>query len=352
MFFRRFGPILIGLMLFFLTILGMKPLTEFAANHLWLNRPGMVETLGMKEHSEVMLGSLVQAKALSTPDILPFYGSSELGTGFEFNPVNVFNYRQDGFKPFIVGRGSVQSLVNLLNLAGEDNLQGRKIVFTFSPDWFSERKGLTNDFLAMNSSPLHIYQAMLNPSLSPELKSRIAQRILEIPEVLKDDPLLKDYLQAYITPGYWSKMKAIGYWPLAQIECAGLEIQDAINVKYVVAETKSKKNAEAQASSEKLNLPWDTIVKQSEQRGKTLITNNLNLLDTLYAKHTGPGKKGSWSKLKFYPSKEYDDFDLMLKILQQKKARPLFVLIPVNGPWADYAGLPSQERQEYYQRIR
>ena len=49
---------------------------------------------------------------------------------------------------------------------------------------------------------------------------------------------------------------------------------------------------------------------------------------------------------------EYDDFDLMLRILQQKGAKPLFVLIPANGRWADYAGFSPQERKDYYFRIR
>ena len=350
MFFRRFGPMLIGLAFFYLTILGMKPLTAYVSDHLWLNQPGTIEAIGRKAHTEVMLGNLLQAKALVTPDILPFYGSSELETGFEFNPMNVFSHRHAGFTPFIVGRGSVQSLVNLLNLAGQENLQGRKLIFTFSPDWFAQRKGLDNDRLAMNSSPLHIYQTMLSPSLAPELKREIAQRILEIPGVLNEDPFLQNYLQAYITPGNWSQMKVLSYRPQAEIECAALEIQDALKVRDLIQEARSQEVKPV--PPDKIEIPWDTLVKQSEQRGKALISNNLNILDTLYPKQVKPGAQGSWSKLKLYPSKEYDDFDLMLRVLQQKGVKPLFVLIPANGQWADYAGFPPQERKDYYQRIR
>lgn len=355
MFFRRFGPMLIGLLFFYGTILGMKPLIEYTSNFLWLKQPGMIEAIGMKARSEVMLGSLLQTKALVTPDVLPFYGSSELGTGFEFNPTNVFSHRHAGFTPFIIGRGSVQSFVNLLNLAGQENLRGRKMIFTFSPDWFAERKGLDNEHLAMNSSPLHIYQVMLTPDLSAELKREIAQRILEIPEVLKDDPFLQNYLQTYITPGLWSKMKVLADWPQAETECAALELQDAINVRYVVNEVKSQEAVpvfQKSKQAEPYDDTWDKLLTQSEQRGKGLITNNLNILDSLYAKHTELGTKGSWSKLKLYPSKEYQDFDLMLRVLQQKGAKPLFVLIPANGRWADYAGFNPQERKDYYRRIR
>lgn len=357
MFVRRFGPITIGLILFFLTILGMKPITEYVSNILWLKQPGIIEAIGLKARSEVLLGNLLQAKALDTPDVLPLYGSSELGTGFEFNPTHVFAHRQSGFTPFIIGRGSVQSLVNLLNLAGQDRLQGRKLVFTFSPDWFSERKGLANDRLAMNSSPLHIYQTMLDSNLPPELKREIAQRILEIPEVLQDDPFLHNYLQTYIAQGSWAIITRLCYLPQAEIECAALEIQDAVKIRDVVYDVKSEDaipvfNNKNKAKQAGLDDSWDKLLKQSEQRGKALISNNLNILDTLYPKHTEPGSKESWSKLKLYPSKEYEDFDLMLRVLQQKGAKPLFVLIPANGRWADYAGFSQQERKDYYQRIR
>ncbi|AHF08684.1 D-alanyl-lipoteichoic acid biosynthesis protein DltD [Desulfitobacterium metallireducens] len=350
MFIRRFGPILLGFLLFGLTLVGMKPLTEYVCNQLWLNHPGTIEAVGRRAYDEVMLGNVLQAKALATPEVLPFYGSSELGTGFEFNPSTLFNQRDEGFKPFIIGRGSVQSLVNILNLAGQDHLQGRKMVFTFSPDWFAERHGLENDRLAMNSSPLHIYQTMLSPSLPAELKREIAQRILDIPQVLQDDPFLEQYLQAYKAPGMFSQIKRIAYWPQAEIECAALEVQDALKIRYLLNVV--KEHPSIPVSPEIANQPWNTVIKKSEQRGKALISNKLNILDSLYEKTTKPETKKAWSILKLYPSKEYDDFDLMLRVLQQKGVKPLFVLIPANGLWADYAGFSPQERQDYYQRMR
>lgn len=349
-FFRRFSPMLVGLALFFLTILGMKSMTEFISDHLWLNQPGMIEDIGRRVHWEILLGNILQSKALATTDIVPFYGSSELETGFEFNPTNVFRRSQTGFVPFIIGRGSVQSLVNILNLASQEHLQGRKLILSFSPDWFAERNGLENNSLAMNSSTLHIYQMMLSPSFPPDLKRDVAERILEIPEVMKDDPLLQRYLQAYTTSGYWAKMKLLGYWPAAEIQCAALEVQDVLSVRDLVK--KIKPHEFLQTAKEKSEVSWNTLLKRSELRGESLISNDLNILDTLYSKYTKPGMKGSWSRLKLYPSEEYNDFNLMLRVLKEKGAKPLFVLIPANGRWADYAGFSPQERKDYYRRIR
>lgn len=329
----------------------MRPITEFIGNYLWLNQSGIIENIGDSEHWEILLGDILQSKALATKDIVPFYGSSELKTGFEFNPTNVFHYHQTDFVPFKIGRGSVQSLVNILNLAGQDNLQGKKIILTFSPDWFAEREGIDNNHLAMNTSTLHIYQMLLNPSFPSGLKREVAQRILELPEVIKNDSILQNYLEAYTSYGYLAEIKALKYWPVAEIKCAALEIQDLLSVRDLVKNIKSDRSF-LKAADKKPKLSWNSLLKHSEQRGKSLITNNYNILDTLYPKYNKLGVKDSWSKLKLYPSKEYDDFDLMLRILKEKGAQPLFVIIPSNGRWADYSGFSAKERKDYYRRIR
>lgn len=51
-------------------------------------------------------------------------------------------------------------------------------------------------------------------------------------------------------------------------------------------------------------------------------------------------------------SLEYDDFQLMLDILKEAGAKPLFVIIPVNGAYYDYTGFPQKGRQDYYNRIK
>ena len=51
-------------------------------------------------------------------------------------------------------------------------------------------------------------------------------------------------------------------------------------------------------------------------------------------------------------SLEYDDFQIMLDILKESEAEPLFVVIPVNGAYYDYTGFPEKGRQDYYTRIK
>lgn len=122
---RRFVPMVIGILLFALTIVFMRPLTESIVNEVLLKEQRSIEVIGLNPEPEVLYGSILQTKAIRSKGVVPFYGSSELGTGFEFNPTKVFADKPTGFTPFIVGRGSVQSLVNVLNLASQEGLKGK-----------------------------------------------------------------------------------------------------------------------------------------------------------------------------------------------------------------------------------
>lgn len=348
---RRFGPMVIGVVIFALTIVFMRPLTESIVDQMWLKDSENIEAIGLNPEPEVLYGSILQAKAIRTEGVVPFYGSSELGTGFEFNPTKVFANKPTGFTPFIVGRGSVQSLVNVLNLASQDGLRGKKLVFTFSPDWFAAKNGLTSERLAMNSSALHVYQIILDPRLPQDLKKEIAQRVLEVPDVIKDYPDLKLLLETYLSQDWGSTVKKVGLWPLAEVKLAALEIQDARKV-HPLLEKALQKDKDPSESPPGTRVVWDKLLDRSVLRGHNLITNDLNILDSSYALHTESRKKESWKNLKLYPSKEYQDFELLLRILEDKGAEPLFVLIPANGRWADYAEFPLSERQDYYQRVR
>ncbi|MRQ35814.1 D-alanyl-lipoteichoic acid biosynthesis protein DltD, partial [Bacillus anthracis] len=51
-------------------------------------------------------------------------------------------------------------------------------------------------------------------------------------------------------------------------------------------------------------------------------------------------------------SPEYDDLQIVLNIFKEKNVKPLFISVPVNGPWYDYAGFPKERREVYYKKVR
>lgn len=350
---KRLAPMLIAFILFWLTILYMGELTQTVADHFWLT-PGVIETVGLvpPKDQEVLLGSIFQRKAMKTRGVLPIYGSSELGTGHDFNPTRVFANRPTRFTPFIIGRGSCQTLVHILNIAPQNDINDRKIIITFSPDWFEDLHGLPNDKLFMNSSPLKVYDVLFNPDLSRQLKNRITKRILDLPQVASEDYLLKEYLAANLSSDWKSPIKRLFLYPPARLEYASLQIQDARKVKKSISELDQRMVTELAFPTPDQPINWENLNKQAVTKAQSAMQNNLNIADNLYAQSVRPDIKDSQKDVKtLTPSVEYDDLKLMLDLLREKHINALFVMIPYNGLFRDYTGLPLGIRQAYYEKI-
>lgn len=61
--------------------------------------------------------------------------------------------------------------------------------------------------------------------------------------------------------------------------------------------------------------------------------------------------KGSRKNEDYTVSPEYEDFQLVIDILKDAGAKPLFISIPVNGYWYDYNEYPQERRQKYYEKM-
>ena len=344
---------LIAFILFCLTIRYTGEITQIVADHFWLT-PGVIETVGLvpPEDQGVLLGSIFQHKAMETGDVLPIYGSSELGTGHEFNPTHVFANRPTRFTPFIIGRGSCQNLVHVLNIAAQNDINDKKIVITFSPDWFEDLQGLNNDRLSMNSSPLKVYDVLFNPDLSEPLKARIAKRISDLPQVASDDYLLQAYLADSLGSDWKSSLKRLFLCPLARLEYASLQLQDARSVKRSTSELDRRMVTELASSTPDQPINWLQLDQQAVTEARTKMQNNLDIADNLYSQYLKPDIKDSQKGIRnLTPSVEYDDLVLMLDLLHEKNVNALFVMIPYNGLFRDYTGLSAPIRQAYYDKI-
>ncbi|TGE32983.1 D-alanyl-lipoteichoic acid biosynthesis protein DltD [Desulfosporosinus sp. Sb-LF] len=348
---KRLGPMVIAFIIFWLTILYTGAITQDIADYFWLT-PGVIEAAGLAPPQEVLLGSIFQHKAMKTGDVLPMYGSSELGTGYDFNPTRVFANRPTDFTPFIIGRGSCQTLVHILNIAAQNDIKEKKIVITFSPDWFGNLQGIPNDKFSDNSSPLKVYDVLFNPDLSPKLKNRIVKRILDLPQVAKDDYLLKEYLTTYKSSDWKSLMTRLFLWPQVRLEYASMQIQDARNVKIASSKLDRRIVTKLASPTSDQAVNWEKIKEQAVTLAKTKMKNDFNIEDDLYAKNVKPATKGYQKGAnKLNDSVEYDDLKLMLELLKEKHVRPLFVMIPHNGLFRDYTGLSLDIRKTYYQKV-
>ncbi|WHY88321.1 D-alanyl-lipoteichoic acid biosynthesis protein DltD [Neobacillus novalis] len=293
-------------------------------------------------------GKYVQQKMLEDNQFLPIYGSSELARLDRFHPANYFKETGADFTPFLVGRGGTESLIHFLNFSEHtDQLKGKKIVFVLSPQWF-QPNGTDDSHFAPNYSSLQGYDLAFNKKVNPAVKKMAIKRLLTFSPI-KNDPMLSIIFKAEITNDPWTKRGAAIVRPFAS---AYRDLMEKKDLYYTLAGG-STRNREINPQVD--HLSWEQLAAQAEQVGKRKSTNNSFYVSNYQynkIKKMAPSLKDKKGKASYGKSPEYDDFQLVLNLLKESGAQPLFISVPVNGNWYDYTGFPKNGRTSYYERIK
>ncbi len=307
-----------------------------------------VEEAKIEMNPLMFQGEYLQSRMLEDKKTMPIYGSSELEHTDPFYPYNYTKANKTPYTTFMVGRGGSQSITHFLDFAEQEkNLKGKKILFIISPQWFTD-VGMDDFHFSPNYSMLHAYDLAFNHEMNPKLKERAMRRLLQFDTVKRDHLLVSMYkyeLAKGKKPLLGRLNMAMGYINLAILEKKDLY--------YSLINEKNRK-LHAKPSLIK-NKTFEQQVNNAEAYGKKRITNNnLDVADSYYNRNIAPNYK----KLKnfrkdvdYSKSPEYEDFQLVIDVLKDAGAKPLFISIPMNGKWYDYAGYPKERRQAYYNKI-
>jgi D-alanine transfer protein len=293
-------------------------------------------------------GKYIQQKMLDDSRYLPIYGSSELARLDRFHPSNYFQEVHEDFTPFLIGRGGTESLIHFLNFSEHINqLKDKKIVFVLSPQWFNPQ-GADESHFVPNYSSLQVYDFDFNQQIDPEVKKQAIKRLLTYSSV-KNDPILSTLYKAEVTNDPWTKREASALRPVALVYRHLLEKKD---LYYSLAGGFSRHR---DLTPKVRNKSWNELAQEADQYGAKRATNNhFYISNSQYNKIKGflPSLKNKDIKRSYGESKEYGDFQLVLDVLKQSGAKPLFISVPVNGHYYDYTGFPKEGRAAYYSRIK
>jgi D-alanine transfer protein len=354
--FRRISPSLVALLLCVLTILYGGTASQWIVEKVFF-KPQTLETLAAAQKPEVFQGTAIQKIALKREESFPVYGSSEFSSWSIFHPSTFFSGGPTGFYPFLIGRGGHQDFIHALNIAAQDDtLKGKKVAIVLSPQWFTP-EGLSTGYFNGNFSPLHTYKFLFNPNLTPETKKQIAKRLLDYEKSFENYPTLVNLLKTYGQEDREAKLTYYLNLPVARVELTALEIKDSLKSILYLRELNQKvaEKPSAPLYSRQLDT-WENNFKSATQQGQAAVTNNsFGILDdyyNTYIKESVGSLRYSSAGAKTYPSPEYGDLGLLLKVLKEQEVQPLFIIIPVNGSWYDYTGFPRNERTGYYTRVK
>ncbi|MCY8858193.1 D-alanyl-lipoteichoic acid biosynthesis protein DltD [Bacillus atrophaeus] len=336
---RFFGPIILAFILF---------VGAIAVPASWLTRfipDKRVEESATALNPNMFQGLYLQNKMLEEQKYLPIYGSSELSRLDKFHPSNYFEVNNQGFTPYLIGKGGSQSLIHAINFAAHaDQLKGKKLVFIVSPQWFTKH-GSDEQHFAPNYSALQGLDLAFNDTIDPAVKKQMMKRMLHY-KAVTNDAVLSELYQAMLEGQTWKvnllKPAAKSYYSLLQKK----------DLYYSMAESEGPKRHVSESVKDK---PWSVLKQEADKMGEDHSRSNVfHIDDPSYRKlkHKVPKFKNRNKHRTYAKSPEFGDFELMLDILKDAGAEPMFVSIPVNGKWYDYTGFPKNGRTDYYKKVK
>lgn len=309
-----------------------------------------IEDASISLQPSMFEGMAIQTKMLEDNKYLPIYGSSELSRMDYFHPSNYFKVNNEGFTPFLVGRAYAESMFHFLNFAVQKNeLKNKKIVFILSPQWFTQTGEDETQFDA-NFSVLKAYQLALYPTIHNNLMVMASKRMLDY-RIVRKDPILTTLFESYADKKQSGMLKS----KIATIIGKGylqlLKRRDLLTS--IIDDKKTKLHVSPKVTK---GDNWNKLDKNAGMIGKQVATDNPFYIKNSYYNSMIKAKikklKGYKRNNSYEISPEYQDFQMMLDVLKEAGAKPLFVSVPVNGYWYDYTGFPKKGRTVYYEKIK
>ncbi|EON74255.1 D-alanyl-lipoteichoic acid biosynthesis protein DltD [Lysinibacillus sphaericus] len=293
-------------------------------------------------------GMYLQERMLQESNSMPLYGSSELNRFDPFHPYNYVRATDAPYSTFMIGRGGMQSITHFLNFAAQEgNLKDKKIVFIISPQWFTA-KGMEELHFSPNYSMLHAYDLAFNKEIDPKLRNDAMERLLQF-DTVKRDHLLRAMYQFKMSDG---KERPI----VGRLAMMAGRVQKALLEKKDLYYSLFPSTSHNLKSNDKLitNQTFEQQLQHAEAYGQKRVSNELMIENKFYKRLENSNLKkleGFRKHVDYTESPEYQDFQLVIDVLKDAGAKPLFVSIPVNGRWYDYAEYPQDRRQEYYKKM-
>lgn len=344
---------------FLLTALGALALCVLAlaltALGLRASMPDYPDALSLDPNvTEKITGQSLVRQAAREGELLIF-GSSELKTTeICTHPANFFADYRSGFTVDLVGRGSCQSLVHAMCIAGAgDALNGKSVVLITSPQSYVP-EGIAPDLFLANFSELQMLTLLSDESLPRQTRSYMARRVTALTEQYRDrygQSLLQDSAAGLLSRA-WAEDRqpfAAALTPYAALSRWLLEQHDLAAARRQILRYADQPRHSA-------GIDWQAEETAALAQAAALTDNNgfgmLNDYYSTYIGHRLPQMEGKDEGLSYAESPEYEDLRCLLEICRVKGMRVLFVHVPMHGPWSDYTGFDRADREAYYEKVR
>lgn len=283
-------------------------------------------------------GLAFERAAARTPDVLLLYGSSELIDPIPNRASDFFRKEPTGFEVCPVGKAGTSSLIILQKLAalGAD-LHGRKIAVSLSASSFLTPRERP-EFYAGNFSSAAACGTLFGSALDLGLKAEIAKRMLQFPETLGKNGLLRFAADCLASDRPVDRFALGVMWPLGKLQTMVLDLQDHFEaLVYILDRGKPVPNWLRSVGSHGTH----TLKIRSGESWETWTSESLDVIHPA---------RDSQFRARIAAAGEWTDLDLLFQTLTQLKARPLILSTPIDAFAA--RGISRSAREIYYERMR
>jgi len=303
-------------------------------------------------------GSALLRSAFRQPDLLPALGSSELlQVESSYRAIDFFASYPTGFNVFVVAKVGATPLVLAQDLAAiGPSLRGKKVVISLTPLVFYHPEVYPEDY-AGNFSRLHADELAFSPYLSFDLKQIAARRMLDYPDTLSRDPLLRFSLEQLAKDGPLSRLLYYSVLPLGQAQTLILRLQDQREVVSLIGR---QPGLDPVVTRSPANPDWESLATQAEKQQAPRTTSNpYGVEDSIWFdthkawvdQGKAPGSGDSDYLDHMLRTQEWTDLNIMLRTLKELGAQPLILSLPAKGPLMDALGVSSAARQQFYDSL-
>lgn len=313
-----------------------------------------IHALAPQMFAEKQRGGVWQGAAFRQRDLLPLYGGSELAVADRYHASALFREYPTGFTVFPVGSAGSTSLVWLQALAAVgDGVRERKIAVSISPVLFAT-DGADRHAYAANFSRLHANALAFSSPLSFALKREVARRMLQYPESLAGDALLRFALEQLASDSPWARLWYHASVPLGILQTELLRLADRWDAFVFLRAQAGIAPVQRRTSG----LDWNALQSQAEQEARGRAAGNPLWFDNRYwTEHAADlavqrrMNLGERFRAGFERSPEWTDLELLLRAIGELGGEPLLLSAPINDAYYDYLGIPESVRQIYFARL-
>jgi len=308
----------------------------------------------------------LQRAALARADILPLYGSSELYCcGDPYRATQLFGSQPTGFGVFAVGRPGSGSLTIALTLGALGrSLRDRKVVVIDSPPWFFGA-GVKRKAFDATFSPEIAEIFIFTAPVSLAVREAVARQLLEYPETLADEPLLRAAVRALADPTALHLAEYHALAPVGWVEAWAKRVRDASRTRqYLVRDPHVNRHPAAHTPAA---LAWAVLAERGTKMAiHRDTTNPFGFPDSEYTRLLRQGRiqdalaryasgarepaASDGSDETMATSPEWENLRLTLAILRELGAEPLVLSIPFPGYYDDFTSYSPSFRRAYYDR--